>query len=722
MEPMELAEQYLNTTGMSVFLTGKAGTGKTTFLHRFVRTTSKRCVVLAPTGVAAINAGGVTIHSFFLLPLCPYLPEVKDLVTEYQMPNKTKHLSKDKLRLIRMIDLLVIDEISMVRADLLDAVDATLRRVRRNSRPFGGVQLLMVGDLMQLPPVVTDDEKPFMDMVYPSPFFFHSKALQRMDYATIELHSIFRQQDSHFVDLLNNIRENRLDANTLRTLNSRYQPSFDPPDNEGYIRLTTHNHQADSVNNRKLAALPGRAIRLTATVAGNFPATSYPTAEQLVLKKGTQVMFVKNDNAGKWYNGKIATVEGYDPDEGVKVVDKEGNRLAVGRERWENIKYETSENGIKQSVEGTFEQYPLKLAWAITIHKSQGLTFDHVVIDAANAFTFGQVYVALSRCRSLEGIVLASPLSANCAFDNDDLLDFNKSIPNVGLLNQKLQQCQAEYYLRLLLELFDCTAIQLSAEELNGTYQQHLRKLFPKGADKMSELCSHAVADLADVGERFRKQLAAIFAQNGNSQNDSHLNDRIAKGQAYFSEQLEQIYLSAAPLMEATVDNKVVAKELATRTEAFRDAMTLKQRLLNRVAAEGFSTTAYNNAKSDFLYEKERNAYTPAKKTPVRNRRKTSVTSTRNIADTADYTDMKHPLLAARLTAWRLAESKRIGKPAYFVLTQRTLIAIANALPLSPRQLKALPGIGNIKYAQYGEAILDIVGAYAKETVEHPFS
>ena len=332
---------------------------------------------------------------------------------------------------IRTLELVIIDEISMVRADLLDAVDMSLRRYRHNNRPFGGVQLLLIGDVHQLPPVVTDDEKPYIEKVYPSPYFFNSKALQKTPYVTIELKHIFRQQDDTFISLLNKIRDNCFDKSVIDTLNSRYIPSFKTPDNEKYIRLTTHNYQSNNVNQRKLNDLPSKPFELKATVDGTFPETSYPTESVLTLKKGAQVMFVKNDSGHAYYNGKIANVEGYDPEHGVAVVDDEGNHIVVKPERWENIKYEIDEkdNQIKKVVDGTFTQYPLRLAWAITIHKSQGLTFDRVVIDAASAFTYGQVYVALSRCRTLEGIVLVTPLSSNCVFDNEDILRFNSNIP-----------------------------------------------------------------------------------------------------------------------------------------------------------------------------------------------------------------------------------------------------------------------------------------------------
>ncbi len=618
---LELAEKYIKSTNVSVFLTGKAGTGKTTFLRNIKSTVGKRSVVLAPTGVAAVNAGGVTIHSFFQLPLCPYLPDVKELVTEYQMPDKYKSLRKEKIKIIRTLDLIIIDEISMVRADLLDAVDMTLRRYRRSSRPFGGVQLLMIGDVHQLPPVVTDHEKPYIEQVYPSPFFFHSKALQQTNYITIELTRIFRQQDQLFISLLNNIRDNRVDKNTLDTLNARCRPRFNPDDSESYIRLTTHNWQANEVNQSKLAALKTQPIELLATVDGNFPESSYPTDYALTLKKGAQVMFVKNDSSGhQYYNGKLATVEGYDPEEGVAVVDTEGNHIVVKQERWENIKYEIdpSDNQIKQIVDGTFTQFPLRLAWAITIHKSQGLTFDKVIIDAASAFTYGQVYVALSRCRTLEGLVLASPISERCVFENDDILQFNSTFQSEDAIKKQLGSFQSAYFYELVYELFDFSAVARAAERLNSIYQQHLRRTLTVQAQRMSELCNSKMADITTVAEKFHKQLVALNIQSGGKTDDAYISGRIAKGVEYFDNQMYQLLLSLAPLTEIEIGNKIVAADFDEVSGDLRDAIEQKQKCLKRVGEHGFSTAVYNQAKVDFMLEKERQ--TSTKKASYRSR------------------------------------------------------------------------------------------------------
>ena len=428
---LELAFNFLEYTGTSIFLTGKAGTGKTTFLRELKRRSPKRMIVVAPTGVAAINAGGVTIHSFFQLPFGPYVPgrTEENRSGEKQFSHK---FGREKINIIRSMDLLVIDEISMVRADLLDAVSDMLCRYRDRSKPFGGVQLLMIGDLQQLAPVVKEEEWGILKHIYPSPFFFCSKALQTVSYQCIELTHVYRQSDSVFIHLLNKIRDNQVDLATLKALNSRYIPGFNPDDSEGYITLTTHNYQAQQINNRKLDALEGRAYTYSAEVKDDFPEYAFPTDKHLVLKKGAQVMFVKNDSSAekRYYNGKIGRITAISADNILVRCGDEKDAITVTREEWTNTKYsidaETQE--ISETVAGSFKQYPLKTAWAITIHKSQGLTFEKAIVNAGAAFTHGQVYVALSRCKSLEGLVLGTPLRPEALINDQVVKHFTDEV------------------------------------------------------------------------------------------------------------------------------------------------------------------------------------------------------------------------------------------------------------------------------------------------------
>jgi hypothetical protein len=739
---IDLAERYVTETGMSLFLTGKAGTGKTTFLRHIAEHCPKRHVVVAPTGVAAVNAGGVTIHSFFQLPFCPYLPDIPELVTEYQMPEQQRQLRKSKMDIIRTLDLLIIDEISMVRADLLDAVDATLRRYRCNSQPFGGVQLLMIGDVQQLAPVVTEEERPYMERVYPSPFFFHSKALQRLRYVTIQLTTIYRQQDSHFVELLNNVRDNHFDQATLDALNSRvrhtprlaadhsgtYPGSSSHPSKEGTanaasnsqhsshdgtaepILLTTHNYQADRVNQQRLDALKTEPFTLEARVQGNFPDGSAPTDKTLVLKPGAQVMFVKNDSSGahRYYNGKIGTVrelnEVYD-DNGdtqmaVVVDDEDGTTINVTPERWENIRYEIdpADNQIKQTVDGTFEQYPLKTAWAITIHKAQGLTFDRVQIDAAHAFTYGQVYVALSRCRSLEGLTLLSPISANNVFDSQDIAQFNNTLTPPQQAEAELEGCRTQYYYNKLFELFDMSAISHEANALERLLQEHLRSTYPQQAALMTEQVCPEIANLSSVTERFHRQLIGI-SQMPESDAKPILAERVNKATAYFLEQTNAIGDKVLPILDLEVDNKDVSKRLADIAERFRTAHQLKQKVLRLVHDKGFDIASYQKCKVDFVLEK------PKKQKSIR------------VEET--YADNKNPKLIKILTKWRTAHAKEDGLPAYTILTQKSLLAIADQLPRDRKSLLKISGIGAAKVDRFGAEIIQMVEDYCYDQ-EHP--
>lgn len=419
---VELARFIVEKTRRSLFLTGKAGTGKTTFLRDITRHTKKKHIVLAPTGVAAVNAGAMTIHSFFQFGLGAYVPGVVAPQTGY-------HIRQAKLDLIRNLDLIIIDEISMVRADLLDHIDAELRRIRRSYLPFGGVQLLMIGDLQQLPPIAHGEEEMILRQHYKSLYFFDCKALQNLEYSCIELKNVYRQNDSHFVDILNRARIGRLTPEDIDELNTRYQPRFMPRPEDNYIRLVTHNRMVQNVNEGEMTKLDGDEYAFDAKVTGTFPPESFPTAERLVLKKGAQVMFIKNDPDKRFINGTLGEVCYLWKDKiKVRIADT-GVTIDVEPMEWENIRYQLEETDktVKSTTIGKFRQYPVRPAWAITIHKSQGLTFDRAIIDARAAFSPGQAYVALSRCRSLEGIVLSSPLRASAFMTDTTIDDFLQS-------------------------------------------------------------------------------------------------------------------------------------------------------------------------------------------------------------------------------------------------------------------------------------------------------
>ena len=414
---LDVARFIVEKTDMSLFLTGKAGTGKTTFLREVVRYTKKKCIVLAPTGIAAVNAGAMTIHSFFQFGLGPFVQGVIE-------PKSDFRINKSKLELIRHLQLLIIDEVSMVRADLMDHIDVELRRIRRNSKPFGGVQLLMIGDLQQLPPIAHGGEDELLRQYYKTLYFFSSAALKSMKYSCIELKNVYRQTDRHFIDILNHARDCTLTSQDISDLNARYIPGFSPKPEDGYIRLMTHNRQVDYVNAAEMEKLDSKSYTFVAAVTGTFPEESYPTANSLTLKKGAQVMFIKNDPERRFINGTLGEVKSIDKNSIAVRLAESGTIIEVEPMEWQNIRYQFDEESkeISSKQIGRFKQYPLKAAWAITVHKSQGLTFDKAIIDVHAAFSPGQAYVALSRCRTLDGLVLSSPVSAS-VFMRDNAVD-----------------------------------------------------------------------------------------------------------------------------------------------------------------------------------------------------------------------------------------------------------------------------------------------------------
>lgn len=436
---LDVARFIVEKTDMSLFLTGKAGTGKTTFLREVVRYTKKKCIVLAPTGIAAVNAGAMTIHSFFQFGLGPFVQGVIE-------PKSDFRINKSKLELIRHLQLLIIDEVSMVRADLMDHIDVELRRIRRNSKPFGGVQLLMIGDLQQLPPIAHGGEDELLRQYYKTLYFFSSSALKSMKYSCIELKNVYRQTDRHFIDILNHARDCTLTSQDISDLNARYIPGFSPKPEDGYIRLMTHNRQVDYINAAEMEKLDSKPYTFVAAVTGTFPEESYPTADSLTLKKGAQVMFIKNDPERRFINGTLGEVKSIDKNSIAVRLAESGTIIDVEPVEWQNIRYQFDEESkeISSKQIGRFKQYPLKAAWAITVHKSQGLTFDKAIIDVHAAFSPGQAYVALSRCRTLDGLVLSSPVSAS-VFMKDNAVDAYMNYISIPVEELAFSSCY-EYF------------------------------------------------------------------------------------------------------------------------------------------------------------------------------------------------------------------------------------------------------------------------------------
>lgn len=736
-----LAERYIQETGISVFLTGKAGTGKTTFLKHIVASCSKRLAVVAPTGVAAVNAGGVTIHSFFQLPLCPYLPDVKELVTEYQMPEKNRSLRKDRVKILRTLELLIIDEISMVRADILDAIDATLKRYRKNDRPFGGVQLLMIGDVQQLPPVVTESEKPFMDQVYPSPFFFNSRAFRKLGYIVIELNKIHRQRDAEFTSMLNDIRTGNPSDQTLERLNRRLDPGFEPPSGEYWIRLTTHNHQSDAINREKMDALKGKSMIFKAEIDGNYPESAYPAETELRLKKGAQVMFTRNDTSGNsmYFNGKIGTVTSLDPE--IIVTDENGNEIIVNQEKWDNVRYEINpETQEIQAVnDGSFTQYPLRAAWAITIHKSQGLTFDRVVIDAGKAFSFGQVYVALSRCRSLDGIVLTTPITRKCTFRNMEVSIFENGYTPENQAIESLDNYRESFLVDKICSAFSLGRIASLSLKLEKLWKGSLGSVYPKISARFTALVTgqdedfSGVEAIASVGTRFQSQIREIFADQSRctEDRDAFVNERISKACAYFTAQLGYYAKSIAPTCLVEIENKETQKVFKNIAEELLKELIFRLSLYRATMADGFSVKLFSRVATECELEKTGTLKSCVRRIISASRAaadkdggnagtdkandKKDVPESGMDADTSDidteYDEATEKLLKV-LKAWRKMKYEELHLPAFMIMHQKVLVQIAEEKPASREELMQINGFGKKQWDKYGEEILEIIEEY----------
>ena len=691
---LELAFEYVRNTDKSLFLTGKAGSGKTTFLHQIKADGRKRLAVVAPTGVAAINAGGMTIHSLFQLPFGIYLPGVQRSENSQQ-----RRFSRQKIRLIRSLDLLVIDEISMVRADLLDAVDDVLRRFRDHRRPFGGVQLLMIGDLYQLPPVVRQEDWDVLTRSYDTPYFFGSRALQQTDYISIELKHIYRQSDPEFIALLNKVRDNCLDEASLRKLNSRFVANFRPPSNDAYITLTATNAAAHEINAGNLRQLSTPRHVFQAHVAGEFPASSYPTDQTLEFKQGAQVMFIKNDlqPERQYFNGKIGRITHIEEDLIFVRCPGDAFDIPVAPAEWQNVKYSLNEETkrIDEQIVGAFTQYPLKLAWAITIHKSQGLTFERAIVDAQAAFAYGQVYVALSRCKSFEGIVLRSRISNSSVKTDPVVQRFSQDAERLVPSEAQLQQAKREFQASLLQELFRFDSLENGLEALHSTYAQHSKTLPPLALEQVQSLAERARTQLFDVAAKFAPQLAEYLGQDALPEANEALQVRIQRASTYFTENITGL-LQDANALSTVAENQAVGEAIASQLQSLQLAFFVKRACFTACAG-GFTTEAYNRAKVhaelDF-----------AKAVPASSRNPLVVPK-----------GVPHPTLYRHLLQWREQTSQRNGKPPVEILPNASLRELVTYLPTENAQLRQISGIGKARLRRYGKEIGELIRKYCAD-------
>jgi hypothetical protein len=697
----QLAADFIQYTNRSVFLTGNAGTGKTTFLKYIKDHSVKQTAILAPTGVAAINAGGVTIHSFFQLPFTPFIPESKgfqvssDMVTDKNGLLDRIKLTGDRRKILQQLELLIIDEISMVRCDVLDAIDAVLRYFRgRLTEPFGGVQVLLIGDMYQLPPVVKEEEWQLLSPFYSSPYFFDSRVIEIQPPVYIELDKIYRQSDHRFISVLNKVRNNELDEEGFEILHQQYQPDFQPNKKEGYITLTTHNNKADSINYKELTDLKGKTYSFKASVTGDFNEKSYPADENLQLKAGAQVMFMKNDVEKRYFNGKIGVIERMEEDKIFVLCNEENDSIEVKKEVWKNIRYslDKASQQVKEDEIGSFTQYPLRLAWAITIHKSQGLTFEKAVIDAGAAFAPGQVYVALSRCTTLQGIVLLSKITSGSLFSDQNITHFasNKQTPQ---LPEELTLDKHHYQSKVLTELFDFAPSHKAYNNLVRVLEEHVSSFNEETLPWLKDVESQLI-NLEEVGKKFQPQLVQLLQQKTLPENNVSLQERVIAAANYFNERLQWLitHLSSSP---AVTDSRQYA--LAYNEDIKELHSLLSQQLhLIQTCKNGFGIDAYHQCKNSFVLPSFTvNAY----------------------ASVSGYkkTTSPHPSLHRQLRQLRDSICDTGDMPIYLVAGTITLDEMARYLPQTPEELLNINGFGKAKADRYGEQFLEIIMRYSKE-------
>lgn len=689
---LELAWNFVNNTNRNIFLTGKAGTGKTTFFHKLRKESSKRMVVVAPTGVAAINAKGVTIHSFFQLPFGPILPD-SNLNSSSGFKRK---FSKTKIDIIKSLDLLVIDEISMVRADLLDGIDKTLRRYKNRHKVFGGVQVLMIGDLQQLSPVISNNEWDLLKNHYKNSYFFSSNSYKECNAITIELKHIYRQDNPTFINILNEIRNNILSNHSAEHLNKQYQPNFVPKEDDGYISLTTHNSKARDANLKALNDLKGKARTYKAKIEGKYPEHSFPNKEELKLKVGAQVMFIKNDSSPEklYYNGKIGKVLLLDKDEVVVHCPDDEYNIVTTYETWENIKYNIDDNtkSINEEKIGSYSQIPLRLAWSITIHKSQGLTFEKAIIDAEDAFAHGQTYVALSRCKSLEGLILKSKISANQIISDSNVLSFNEETKANQPNETILLESQQAYQLELISEIFNFYNFLFPINRILDIYYKNKTSIEGQIEVPLAAI-KNTVTNLLKVSNSFNNQLKALVNDAELPEKSHNIQERFTKGIAYFMNTTKSSIQKELQSLSFSTDNKALEKDITKQLDTLEELLATKF-LYFEGLKNGFNTTSFLKLRADAVF---------LTKQQPKKQRKTVIEGTQNVK------------LFELLKASRHNIALREDVAHYQVFTQKSLYAMCELLPTTSQELKAVHGMGKTRVKKYGAEIIEVITEYIND-------
>jgi len=694
-ELFSLAEKWVNETGNNIFLTGKAGTGKTTFLKHIKTATHKNTVVLAPTGIAAINAEGSTLHSFFRLPFGTFIPSYEavekegKIITQQTLPSLIRY-TRQHIQLLRSIELIIIDEVSMVRTDVLDMIDIILKRFRLTPHlPFGGVQMLFIGDMHQLPPVVKEQETTILSRYYNSPYFFDSKVLANNPPVIIQLEKVYRQQETDFLSLLNELRHNELSENSYEKLISKIVTS--PPDDDRYITLTSHVAQADRMNAHAMQKLPVPSHTFQAKIEGDFPESTYPNVTTLELKRGARVMFIKNDPDRKFFNGKTGKVVSINKDE-IEVRCDDGNIVSVAQVAWHNVKYEPqSESGkVAEVILGKFWQLPLRLAWAVTIHKSQGLTFDKVIIDAERSFASGQVYVALSRCRTWDGIVLLSQIKPSSLLTDLNVVNFSNKTWKQDHLSHTLPQQRRHFQLQKTEELFDLNNWKRHGEQLLKLILEHENSFSQQSLDYFKKLASELLR-LHAVSENFLKQVYSLDKATLLPEENSALIQRIKDASHYFSDQTQSAISTPLTTLPQPPDNAAVALKTLQLLENIREAVSLNT-IIWLSTKEKFSTQDYLKVKAKALQELSGNK-------PLKWTKPLAETKTGNG-------------LESELRAWRASKATMLQLPVYRIISNKVIDSIVADPPLHKNLLTKISGIGSKKAQEYGDEILDIISRY----------
>ncbi|WP_088324082.1 helix-turn-helix domain-containing protein [Polaribacter tangerinus] len=691
---LTLALNFIEKTDRNLFITGKAGTGKTTFLHQIKRESKKRMVIVAPTGVAAINAKGVTIHSFFQMPFGPILPN-------QPQNNQQRRFSKTKIDIIKSLDLIIIDEISMVRADLLDGIDQVMRRYKNRDKVFGGAQVLMIGDLQQLAPVVKPNEWSLLQQYYNTVYFFSASSYKSANVVSIELKHIYRQKNEDFIKILNEVRTDTLSKESAAILNQKYNPSFSPSKEDGYITLTTHNNRANLINNSELHKLTTKSVFFKADISGKFSESAYPNAENLELKIGAQVLFVKNDSSQekRYYNGKIGIITGFTKSSVMVKCTGDVEEIEVEKEIWSNISYAINEEtkAIKENLIGAFSQIPLRLAWAITIHKSQGLTFEKAIIDAEASFAHGQTYVALSRCTSLEGLVLKTKISNDAIINDATVKTFNESVeenhPDEAILIASEQQFQ----LNLITELLDYQPFLYPITRLIDIYYKNRNSIKGDVIDHLETTKNDGIVALMKVSNAFKKQLEVLAQDNVLPENSSIVQERFKKAMDYFLVNTKSNIQKPLDAIQFSTDNKTVKTDFVKHFDALQEKLEEKLFVLEKMST-GFATKLYLEVRAKAVLQNQ----VPTKKKKVISKR--------------------DPILALKLRELRDNISIELAIPHFQIFTQETLYAICDALPRSTSALLKIAGMGKTRVSKYGDEILGVIENYCKENGINKFN